>query len=107
MTVQAARRGIGMATLVAEIPAYVQGHNPRCVDTMVRCVARLTDLHVELADLHTEVQRYEEKLTNLVRSQPELAEKVAELEKQYDTEAFDRGMGSLKSWLGQQGLRVD
>jgi hypothetical protein len=50
---------------------------------------------------------FEQKISELVEQQDELPEKVAELERDYDSEAFDREMGDLKNWLGRQGLRFD
>jgi len=90
---QAARRNIPMASLVAEIPAYVQGNNPRCIDTMVRLISRLLNLPISVADLDETVKIFEEKVTQVVQEDDELSEKVAEMEKLYDEEAFERDMG--------------
>jgi hypothetical protein len=42
-----------------------------------------------------------------VQQQPELAGNIRKLEEDYDNEIFDSEMGELKSWLEQQGIRVD
>ncbi len=107
LTLRATELGMSMATLVAELPAYVQGYNPKGVLTMVRLLGRLLDLHIDVDDLKALTKAYISKLNELVAEQEELAEKVEELEKQYDDEAFHHGMGDLREWLGQQGLRVD
>jgi proteasome assembly chaperone (PAC2) family protein len=96
-----------MSSLVAEIPAYVQGYNPRSIETMVKLLARLIDQKVDLDEIHTQSLEFEKKITELVDQQEELPEKVLELERDYDREAFDREMGDLKNWLGRQGLRID
>jgi hypothetical protein len=62
---------------------------------------------VDLDELHKASMEFEEKISDLVSQQDELPEKVAELERDYDAEAFDREMGDLKNWLGRQGLRID
>lgn len=107
LTTRAASENIKMASLVAEIPAYIEGYNPRCVETSVRLIARFLDLKLDLEEIHTISEQFEQKITELVQEQNELAEKIKELERDYDREAFDREMGNLKNWLRQQGLRAD
>jgi hypothetical protein len=50
---------------------------------------------------------FEKKLNDVVQQQPELAGNIRKLEEDYDNEIFDSEMGELKSWLEQQGIRVD
>jgi predicted ATP-grasp superfamily ATP-dependent carboligase len=107
LTARAPDEGVKIASLVAEIPAYVQGYNPRSVDTMVRLIARLLNLRIDLGDLDDASKEFEQKVSELVESQEELSEKVHELERDYDKEAFDREMTDLKSWLSQNGLKID
>jgi predicted ATP-grasp superfamily ATP-dependent carboligase len=107
LTARAPRENIIMANLVAEVPAYVQGYNPRSVETMVKLIARLLDLHIALETLRTAAELYEKRVSELVAEEPDLAEKVSTLEKDYDTEEFDREMTDLDDWRGEQGLRVD
>lgn len=107
LTFRAALEKINMASLVAEIPAYVEGYNPRCVETSLRLMARFLNLKLDLSELHTISEQFEQKISELVIDLEELAEKITELERDYDREAFDREMGNLKNWLRQQGLRAD
>ena len=37
-----------MAALVAEIPAYVQGRNPKCIEAVTRRLAGILGLQVRL-----------------------------------------------------------
>ena len=104
---RAGLESVSMASLIAEIPAYVQGYNPRSIETMTKLLARLLDLKIDMDTLHEQSIEFEQKITELVNQQDELPEKVMELERDYDREAFDREMGDLKNWLGRQGLRVD
>lgn len=107
LTQRATKVKIDMVSLVAEIPAYIEGYNPRCVETSVRLMANFLDLKLDLDELHDISEQFEFKITELVQEQNELAEKIKELERDYDREAFDREMGDLKNWLRQQGLRAD
>jgi predicted ATP-grasp superfamily ATP-dependent carboligase len=107
LMVRAVREKMSMITLVAEIPAYVDGYNPRCVETTVKCMAQLADLQIEIDDLRRASASFEKKLGDLVETQPTLAEKVKKLEEDYDRQAFDRELSDLSDWMGDRGLRVD
>ncbi|MBD3316019.1 MAG: hypothetical protein GF344_09545 [Chitinivibrionales bacterium] len=107
LTSRAPREHIAQANLVAEIPAYVQGYNPRSVETMVKLIARLLDFHISLDALRSAASLYEKKISELVAEETDLAEKVSKLERDYDTEEFDREMTDLDDWSGEQGLKVD
>ena len=107
MTVNARQQDLNMATLVATIPAYVQGKNPKCIEAAVRRVMRILGLQIELDDLRAVSDEFEKKLSDVVQEQPELVESITKLEEDYDNEIFDSEMGDLKEWLEQQGIRVD
>jgi predicted ATP-grasp superfamily ATP-dependent carboligase len=107
MTYRANREGIDMLNMVAEIPAYVQGYNPRCIETAVRFVSRLLDLQINLDELRETGDEFEKKLNDIVDNQPELAKKITELEEDYDNQIFDTQMGDLKEWLQEKGIRLD
>lgn len=104
---QCSRRGPEMISLMAEIPVYVQGYNPRCVETALRCISSLLDMHLEYDDLHILAEDFEKRVNQLVAEQPELAESVRQLEEVYDNEIFDSEMADLKTWLRQRGVRPD
>jgi len=107
LMVRCRERGMSMLSLVAEIPAYVQGHNPRCIETATRCIGGLLGLRIQLDDLRAMGDEFEKKLTEAVQRQPELAARIHKLEQAYDDEVFDTEMADLKQWLEQQGIRVD
>jgi len=107
LMVRCRQEALTMISLVAETPAYVQGHNPRSIQTTTRCIAGILGLHIHLDDLRKTSDSFEKKLSTVVQRQPELAEKVQKLEEDYDSEVFDTEMGDLKKWLEQQGIRVD
>ena len=107
MTTIAADRQVSMATLVAEIPAYIQGRNPRCVEAVVRHLAAALNLPVQLDDLRIVSDAFERRLDELVAERDDLAGLIAKLEGDYDNEIFDTQMGDLKAWLERQGIRLD
>ena len=107
LTRLAADRGIGMATLVAEIPAYIQGPNPICVESVVRRTAGILGVQLGLGDLKKQRAVFEKRLNRIVAERPELAALITKLEGDYDSEVFDTQMGDLKDWLEGQGIRVD
>lgn len=107
LTLEAARRQKAMVTVVAEIPAYIQGPNPRCVESMVRTIAALLGLPVAMEHLRQLSDTFERKLNEALSKRSELSELIAKLEEDYDNEVFDTQMGDLKSWLEQRGIRLD
>jgi proteasome assembly chaperone (PAC2) family protein len=107
MTSSAAARGVGMATLVAEIPAYIQGRNPRCIEAVVRHIAAMLQLQVPLDDFRAVSDAFERRVNRIVEKRSELSQLIRKLESDYDSELFDTQMGDLKAWLHQQGIRLD
>lgn len=107
LTHLAGQRGIGLASMVAEIPAYVQGRNVRCIEAAVRRIAAILGLQVGLEDLRAISDELERRLNALVAKCTELAELIGKLEQDYDNDVFDNQMGDLKDWLQERGLRVD
>lgn len=107
MLAQAEARGVGMATLVAEIPAYVQGRNPKSLVAMLRKVAAVLQLQVNFDDLRDLTGEWEKRLTEAVQERSDLAKHIKKLEEDYDNEIFDTQMGDLKDFLERQGIRVD
>lgn len=107
LTANAHERGISMVSLVATIPAYVQGSNPKCIEAATRRLAGMLELDIELGDLAVSSDEFEKKLGDVVEEQPELESNIHRLEEDYDSEIFNNEMGDLKEWLEQQGIRVD
>jgi len=107
LTSRAPKENVSMLNMVAEVPSYVQGYNPRCIETATRYISRLLDLQINLDELRESGDEYEKKLGDLVLNQPELAKKIIELEEDYDNQVFDTQMGDLKEWLQQKGVRLD
>ncbi|MBN2131614.1 MAG: PAC2 family protein [Sedimentisphaerales bacterium] len=107
LTTRAKDCGIDMVSLVATVPAYVQGNNPKCIEAVTRRIAGMLGVHVEIDDLRTMADEFERKLSEIVQEEPELAQNVVKLEENYDNEVFNTEMGDLKQWLHQKGIRLD
>jgi len=107
LTRRAAERGLPMVSLVAEIPAYVQGPNHRCIESAVRQLAGILNVQVPLDDLRAMGDRLERRLDEVLQKHPELLERIRKLEEDYDNDVFNTEMGDLKDWLEQKGIRLD
>jgi predicted ATP-grasp superfamily ATP-dependent carboligase len=107
MLAQAAERGVQMMTVVAEIPAYIQGTNPRCIESMVRKLAAILELPTPLDELRELSVAWEERVNHVLEDEEELCEHIEKLEEDYDNEIFDSQMGDLKDWLTKRGIQVD
>jgi len=107
LTANCGKQDIKMVSFVAAIPAYVQGNNPKCIEAVTRRIAGMLELEIAFDDLMTMSDDFEKKLDNVVQEQPELESNIHKLEEDYDNEIFNNEMGDLKTWLEQQGIRVD
>lgn len=107
LTQAANKKGISMINLVAEIPAYVEGRNPRCIEAMIKYLATLLRLQVNLEEMRQIADELEKKLNTVIEERTELQEHIQKLEENYDQEVFDADLGDLKTWLERQGIRLD
>jgi proteasome assembly chaperone (PAC2) family protein len=107
LTHLAGEYGIGMINLIAQIPVYVHGVNYRCVESLSRKLAGLLKIHLDLTDLRLLTDEQEERIDAALTEHPELAERVRQLEDDYDSGTFETEMGDLKTWLEQHGLKLD
>lgn len=87
---QAKSAGLDMLSLTAEIPGYLQGTNPLCIEAVTRRLAKILHLPLDLASLRAASTEWELEVSSAVEQNPELAEKVRELEDQYDKELVDQ-----------------
>lgn len=107
LTANAPEYGISMATLVATVPAYVQGNNPICIESVIRHIGTLLNVHIDMKKLRGASEEFERRLNEVVDGEPELARHIRRMEENYDNEIFDDQMGDLKQWLVKKGIRLD
>lgn len=107
LTASCTERDLSMVSLVATVPAYVQGSNPKCIEAVTRRLVGMLKMDVDLDDLTVVSEEFEKRLSEVVQEQPELAGNIHKLEEDYDNEIFNHDMGDLKEWLEQKGIRLD
>ncbi len=81
---QATSTGLEMASLVAEIPGYLQDTNPLCIEAVTRRLAKILKLSLDLDSLRTASTEWEFQVSSAIEQNEDLAEKVRQLEQQYD-----------------------
>mgnify|MGYP000991496889 CR=1 FL=1 len=81
---QAEPQGLEMISLVAEIPSYLQGTNPMCIEAVTRRLAKILKLPLELDSLRSASTEWELKISSVVEENPELTATVRQLEEAYD-----------------------
>jgi proteasome assembly chaperone (PAC2) family protein len=86
---QAGSAHLEMASLVAEIPGYLQGTNPMSIEAVTRRLAKMLQLPLDLASLRTASTQWELQVSSVVEEDDDLAQKVRQLETQYDNELLD------------------
>jgi len=87
---QSPPRGIEMISLVAEIPGYLEGLNPRSIEAVTRRLAGLLGQPVDLEAMRKASDEWELHVTEAVEKDSDLAETVRKLEDQYDNELIER-----------------
>jgi proteasome assembly chaperone (PAC2) family protein len=86
-----AETGVRMATLAAEIPGYLQGPNPVCIEAVTRRLAKILRLPLDLAPLRTASTEWELAVTAAIEKDEEMVTKVREMEEAYDNDLLQRG----------------
>lgn len=89
MMTEAQGAGFEMTSLVAEIPGYLQGVNPVSIEAVTRRLAKILQLPVDLDSLRQASTEWEFQISNLVEETEGMAEKVRELEADYDDELLE------------------
>jgi len=107
LATRAHHEGLEMTTIIVEIPAYVQGRNPRCLNAVIKRMAGVFGIPIEHDEMEKMGEEFEKRVSEVVAEHPELANHIRRLEADYDNEVFNTEMGDLKKWLQQQGIRVD
>lgn len=84
---------LDMVSIVAEIPGYLQGANPASIEAVTRRLAKILQLPLELDSLRSASTQWELQVTSAVEEDGELANKIRELEEDYDNELLDEEDG--------------
>jgi proteasome assembly chaperone (PAC2) family protein len=87
---QAPSAGLEMVSLIAEIPGYLQGPNPFCIEAITRRLSKILHLSLDLDSLRTASNEWEVEVTNVVEENDEMLEKIRELEHEYDTDLLEQ-----------------
>lgn len=107
VTKEAHQRGLKVASFVAEIPAYIQGPNPKCIESVLRRMAGILGIEVRLHELRQMADEFEAKVSRVTKDRAELNQLISKLEEDYDSEVFKTQMGDLRDWLEKRGIRLD
>jgi hypothetical protein len=85
--------GLEMVSLAAEVPGYLQGRNPVCIEAVTRRLAKILRLPLELGELRAESTAWELEVSRAVEQDKKLARTVRQLEEAYDEELLQQGEG--------------
>ncbi|MCC6696725.1 MAG: PAC2 family protein [Candidatus Hydrogenedentes bacterium] len=107
LTCKARERGIGLLSLVAGIPSYVDGRNTKCIRSAARKLSEMLGLTLDMSELDRESARFERQLNETVQARPELAEQIRKIEALYDETSSDTREDDLRAWFEKQGFRTD
>jgi len=100
----ASKRKIPMASLVAEIPAYVQGRNYRCIESVTRTLSGMLKLQLELDDLRSLGDHLEQRLDEIVKDHPELLERISRTGwKNAESASINRSRAPRQSVINSSG----
>jgi proteasome assembly chaperone (PAC2) family protein len=83
---EAKRHDVEMLSLVAEIPAYLEGTNPLSIEAISRRLARILGLPLDLASMRETSNEWESRVTEAVGKDQKLAATIRKLEEEYDNE---------------------
>jgi proteasome assembly chaperone (PAC2) family protein len=87
---RASSANLEMASLVAEVPGYLQGPNPMSIEAVTRRLAQILLLPLNLDALRTESTQWELEITSVIEENEELMARVRQLEEQYDNELLEQ-----------------
>jgi len=86
----ATRHGIEMLSLVAEIPAYLEGTNPLSIEAISRRLARILGLPIDLTSMRETSNEWESRVTAAAGKDQKLAATIRKLEEEYDNELISQ-----------------
>lgn len=87
---EAKRHDVEMLSLVAEIPAYLEGANPLSIEAISRRLARILGQPIDLASMRETSNDWESRVTAAVAKDEKLAGTIRKLEEEYDDELISQ-----------------
>lgn len=87
---EAKRHGVEMLSLVAEIPAYLDGANPLSIEAISRRLASVLGRPIDLASMREASNEWESQVTAAVTKDEKLAATIRKLEEEYDNELISQ-----------------
>ena len=73
---RAGKAQLEMTSLVAEIPGYLQGRNPLCIEAVTRRLAKILRLPLDLGALRSESTEWELEVSRIVEKDKDMAKTV-------------------------------
>jgi len=89
---RAPQEGLEMLSIAAEIPGYLQGDNPRCIEAVTKRLSKLLGLTVDFDKLRAASDTWEQQVSEAVEKDEDLEETVKKLEDEYDHELIESQM---------------
>ena len=86
---QAPDWGMKMASLAVEIPGYLEGPNLACFEAVARRLSHILKLSLDLDSFRAASTRWELDVSQQIENNDELAERVRQLEEEYDNELLE------------------
>jgi len=114
LSLRAKDAGLNMATIVAGIPSYIEGRNPRCIEAMITKLGEILGRNFDLGDLQAQSREFLDGVQTAMKKNPKLAERIQQLEKLYDNEVSGETTeetkgtdDTLKNWFERQNIKLD
>jgi len=90
MPQMASGEGIETASIILQLPAYIQLERDYCgAESLLEILSRVYSLDLDTSPLHEESRRQREAMNESVAQNPQLQAMVAELERVYDSEKVE------------------
>jgi proteasome assembly chaperone (PAC2) family protein len=86
---EAAKHDIEMLSFVAEIPGYLEGTNPLSIEAISKRLARMLNQPIDAAGMRKVSHEWENRVTQAVEKDEELAATIRKLEEAYDNELIE------------------
>lgn len=99
--------GLPMATIVAEVPGYIQGRNTKSMSFVIRKLGGLLNMDLDLDELDALNREFDERLNEIVKRKPDMEKHIRRLEEDYDNEIVSMGGHDLQSWFEKQNIRLN